>query len=166
MPSTLSGHAPEGDDVESAGIGRGHPAEGGAASRGEVDAERETGGRAGGPGDRSRTTPAPTRTEASAMSTSSTPQSREVEMTTSPDRGTEPPTSDVLPPWGTTGTRPTRTSTGRGGLHRSSPAERRRVSSPRQRDVQSVVYERVRCGVDEDVVRTDDDVSPVRSPAN
>ena len=78
-----------------------------------------------------RVTPAPTVTWPATTSTPSMPASRRRLSTTSPARGTDPPTRPVLPPWGTTATpaRPQarqdrRHLVGRAGPHHRRPPVR------------------------------------------
>ena len=91
-------------------------------------------------------TPAPTVNSPESRSTSSTPSSRRRLTTTSPPRGTDPPTSPVLPPWGTT---PTPASAQARSTPATSAVEAGRTTAsavPDQRRVQSVSYDARRSG--------------------
>ena len=91
-------------------------------------------------------TPAPTVISPPSGSTSSMPSRRRRLITTSPPRGTDPPTSPVLPPWGTT---PTPASVHARSTAATSSVDAGRTTAsavPDQRRVQSVSYEARRSG--------------------
>ena len=103
-PSTCDAHRAPPHDLEAAGVGGHHAADGGGVASAEVDAEcpaRRAGrGVEGGQRDAgcrrdlARGIGRPDRVASSRRSDS----------TTSPPAGTPPPTRPVLPPWGTTAT--------------------------------------------------------------